>query len=113
MLTQRSLLANRSFLARVLSPCQVVHFSDHVPKDNMDIIPDGFIEHEKKAFKERVSEKKADFMAAQRLVNLKRQEDYLNDDSFWWNKLSNMTKEDFELMPMGYIRKYGSYMTNL
>ena len=52
-------------------------------------------------------------MAAERLVTLRKQDDYINDENAWWNKLTSMTQDEFELMPMGFIKKYGSYLTNL
>lgn len=52
-------------------------------------------------------------MAADRLAMLKMQEDYINNPNFWWNKLANITEEEFNLMPMGFIKKYGSYISNI
>ena len=52
-------------------------------------------------------------MAAHRLVALRQQEDYLKDENQWWNKLISLTQDEFELMPLGFIKKYGSYLTNL
>ena len=52
-------------------------------------------------------------MAAERLAALKAQEDYINDETSWWNKLKTMTEAEMKLMPLGFIRKYGSYITNM
>ncbi len=35
------------------------------------------------------------------------------DENKWWNKLISMSKEEFNLMPIGFIKKYGSYLNNL
>ena len=52
-------------------------------------------------------------LAAERLANLRMQEDWINDENKWWNKLMKMTDEELKMMPLGFIRKYGSYITNL
>ena len=52
-------------------------------------------------------------MAADRLASLKLQEDYINDENVWWNKLQTMNMADMKLMPLGFIKKYGSYVNNL
>ena len=83
------------------------------PKDNTHLIPEKMMEEETKAFKERVSEKNRDILAAQRLSYLRMQRDYLDDENVWWNKLRNISEEEFKLMPMGFIKKYGSYITNM
>ena len=52
-------------------------------------------------------------MAAERLASLKLQEDWINHEDHWWNKLLTMTEAEINLMPLGFIRKYGSYISNL
>lgn len=71
------------------------------------------LEEEKRLFKERVSEKQKDLFAAERLVALRMQEDYIGDEKMWWNKLQTMTEREYSMMPAGFIKKYGSYITNI
>lgn len=52
-------------------------------------------------------------MAAERLAGLREQEDYINDENTWWNKLKAMSPEDMKMLPQGFMRKYGSYITNM
>lgn len=52
-------------------------------------------------------------MAVERLASLKLQDDWINKKDQWWNKLLTMTEHDFDMLPIGFMRKYGSYMTNL
>jgi len=52
-------------------------------------------------------------MAAERLAALQHQRDYIDDENHWWNKLQTMTEPELKLMPLSFIRKYGSYLTNL
>ena len=37
----------------------------------------------------------------------------MNDQTSWWNKLRTMTQEEMNLMPLGFIKKYDSYITNM
>jgi len=71
------------------------------------------METEQAAFKARVSEKEADIMAAERLAMFQMQREYIDDPDKWWNRLVTMTEPEMKLMPMGFIRKYGSYLTNI
>ena len=91
----------------------IANFSKHVPSDNTPLIPPEMMELEKKEFQERVSQKKRDLLAAERLASLKLQQDWIDDKDKWWNKLLVMTDEEIKLMPLGFIRKYGSYISNL
>ena len=84
-----------------------------IPKDNSDNLPEKFMETEQAAFKARVSEKEADIMAAERLAMFQMQREYIDDPDKWWNRLVTMTEPEMKLMPMGFIRKYGSYLTNI
>ena len=52
-------------------------------------------------------------MAAERLASLKLQDDWIKDKDKWWNKLLVMTDAEIKLMPLGFIRKYGSYISNI
>ena len=92
-------------------PIARIHYE--IPKDNTHLIPDEMMELENKEFKERVSQKERDILAAQRLAMLRFQEDFINDENAWWNKLRTMSEHEMKLMPMGFMRKYGSYITNM
>ena len=102
------MLQNRSVLAT-----QKAYVHNSIPKDNTHLIPAEMMEDEVAAFKAHTSQKQRDIMAAERLATLRMQEDYLNDPQSWWNKLQTLTEDEMKLMPMGFIKKYGSYITNL
>ena len=34
----------------------------------------------------------------------------LNDEGKWWNKLRSMSREEMELLPINFVRKYGAYV---
>ena len=38
------------------------------------------------------------------------QNDAYNGENKWWNKLAEMSREDMELLPHNFVRKYGSYL---
>lgn len=92
---------------------QVRPFSDHIPTDNTPNIPAEMFEEEQREFMARTTQKQRDILAVERLAALRLQQDYLNDETSWWNKLRNMTEPEIKLMPMGFIKKYGSYITNM
>ena len=110
-LQKQSMLQNRTVLA--LHKPQMAFIFTGIPKDNTHLIPQEMMELETTAFKERVSQKNRDIMAAERLSSLRMQEDYIDDPNHWWNKLQTLTEDEMKLMPMGFIRKYGSYISNL
>ena len=97
----------------LFAPSQVATVYQGIPTDNTPNIPPKMMEEEKRAFQERVSQKHRDIMAAERLAGLRMQKDFLSDENYWWNKLKTMTEPEMKLMPMGFIKKYGSYVTNL
>jgi len=49
------------------------------------------LEEEKREFKERTSQKQRDLLAADRLASLRMQQDYINDETSWWNKLQSLS----------------------
>ena len=88
-------------------------FSKHIPTDNTPLIPPEMMELEKSEFQKRTTAKQRDILAAERLAALKLQEDWIDNKENWWNKLANMSNAEIEMMPLGFIRKYGSYMNNI
>ena len=32
------------------------------------------------------------------------------DENNWWNRLSSMSEHEIELMPYGFIKKYGTFV---
>lgn len=36
-----------------------------------------------------------------------------DDENNWWNKFKTMSEDDIELMPYGFIKKYGTYLTKI
>ena len=37
----------------------------------------------------------------------------VNSEKYWWNKLRNMSEEELDLMPYGFIKKYGTFLTKI
>jgi len=64
-------------LRRLILPVQACRFSKLESTDNLDHIPAAMMEEEQREFKERVSQKKRDLMAAERLVTLREQVKYM------------------------------------
>lgn len=104
---------NRQALAPIFYPVSQAYVRTTIPTDNMDNIPPEMMKHEQQVFRERVSQKQRDMMSAHRLAALRLQGDMINDENAWWNKLVTMTEEELKLMPMGFIKKYGSYISNM
>ena len=86
---------------------------DKIPTDNTENLPTKFVEEEKKVFQERTTQRQKDIAAAARLAALRLEKDEYDNPNNWWNRLQNMSKEEIELLPEGFIKKYGSFVTNL
>ena len=39
--------------------------------------------------------------------------DFNENENAWWNRMETMSRPDFKLMPLGYIKKYQSYVHNI
>lgn len=49
-------------------------------------------------------------MRADRLAYLKMQaEEYASED-LWWNRLKGMSEEELDLLPFGFLKKYGTFL---
>ena len=44
------------------------------------------------------------------MVYLQLQKEMVNDENKWWNKLVAMSKEELELLPYSFMKKYGAYV---
>ena len=64
-------------------------------------------------FQERVAEKDKKVKEATRLASIQLQKEFNENENAWWNRLADVDLPEFKLMPMGYIKKYYSYVTNL
>lgn len=95
------------------APSSYATIKVEIPKDNTANIPPEFLEEEKKAFQEKLTQKQRDIASVNRLVDIQRNQDWLDDENKWWNKLANITDAEYKLMPIGFIRKYGTYITNM
>lgn len=75
------------------------------------------IEAKKEAFlaKERahfesLPDKDKKYYQAFRLALIKRVEESWADEKNWWNRISNMSTEEMEVLPNEYVRKFGSFI---
>lgn len=37
----------------------------------------------------------------------------MSDSNLWWNRLKDMPEEEMQLMPMSYIKKFGSFLIKI
>jgi hypothetical protein len=88
-------------------------FSSLPDGDNTKMIPENMLEREKKLFQERVSEKDKKFMEANRLASMQLRKEFNENENAWWNQLRTISEVEYKLMPMGFIKKYGSYINNI
>ena len=89
------------------------NFSSVPDGDNTHLIPPEMMKREKQMYQEKVSEKEKKVKEATRLASIQLQKEYNENENAWWNRLANMDIPEYKLMPMGYIKKYYSYVTNL
>ena len=49
-------------------------------------------------------------MQVNRMTFLQMQKEALQGENKWWTKLAAMSREEMELLPHNFVRKYGSYI---
>lgn len=50
------------------------------------------------------------FLRADRLAYLKIQADQNASEDLWWNRLKNMSEQEIDLLPFGFLKKYGTFI---
>lgn len=78
-----------------------------------DHLDPSLIEKYNKDFEESLTERQKTFMRADRLALLEIKQEMYDDENNWWNKFKTMSEDDIELMPYGFIKKYGTYLTKI
>jgi hypothetical protein len=52
-------------------------------------------------------------MQAQRILQLEKSKIENNietsDKTLWWNKVMTMDEEEFDMLPYGFVKKYGTF----
>jgi hypothetical protein len=71
------------------------------------------IERENKMFKERVAEKDKRLMEANRLASIQLRTEFSENENAWWNRLAEIDLPELKLMPLGFVKKYNSYINNI
>ena len=107
---KRSILASQMLLGGRMPACSFSYLPDG---DNTKYMTPGMLEREKKLYEERVSAKEKRVREVERLTALKLREDFDKGENKWWNALATIEISEYKLMPMGFIKKYGSYINNL
>ena len=69
-----------------------------------------FAARELKEWETRMSPAQKERLQLERLTLIEGYKLNRADPKLWSNKLLNMTLEEFELLPHGFIRKYGSML---
>ena len=82
-------------------------------KNNEDLLDKDLAEREKALFQEKLSTKEQNYKAIERLSNLALQKNFINDEKNWWHKLLTLSDHELRLLPLGFIKKYGSMLTFL
>ena len=95
-----------SNVLRVSQPMR--HFAKK--NDSNDHLDPALIEKSNKDFEESLTSRQKAFLRADRLALLDHKREVYTDESNWWNKLKTMTDDEIELMPYGFIKKYGTFM---
>jgi hypothetical protein len=37
----------------------------------------------------------------------------MDDENLWWNKITTMSAEDLDLLPMSFLKKYGTFLNSI
>ena len=64
-------------------------------------------------FENSLSARQKAYYRADRLALLDYKKEQLVDETSWWNKLATMDADEMELMPYGFIKKYGTFMLKI
>ena len=78
--------------------------------DNWHLIDKELQQQEEKAFEEKLTEEQRQFLRRERMVMLQFQKKLSEDDMNWWTKIKNMSDYDLQLLPFGFLKKYGSML---
>ena len=85
-------------------------FAREVIGDNTPLLDQDLFKKELEAFEKLPEEKKKE-LALQRKAMLKVQELIVSDPKNWQNKLIEMNREQIQLLPLSFLKKYNSYIT--
>jgi len=39
--------------------------------------------------------------------------DAVNDENMWWNKIKSMSADELDLLPLSFLKKYGTFLHNI
>ena len=99
-------------LSNVLRASQPIrHFAKN--NDSNDFLDPAMIEKSNKDFEESLTSRQKAFLRADRLALLDYKREVFTDEANWWNKLKTMSDDEIELMPYGFIKKYGTFMLKI
>ena len=87
------------------------HFSKNT--EGNDHLDPAYIEKSNKDFEDSLSSRQKAFLRADRLALLESKGAEFTNEANWWNKLKTMTDDEIELMPYGFIKKYGTFMLKI
>jgi len=81
--------------------------------DANDHLDPALIEKYKNDFEESLDARQKAFYRADRLALLDNKREIFTEENNWWNKLKSMNEDELELMPYGFIKKYGTFMLKI
>jgi len=76
-----------------------------------------YIQKQKKLFEDNLDVKKKKLMQAERILQLEHLKNEGNpataDQSLWWNKIASMDDDEMDMLPYGFVKKYGTFAQNI
>ena len=76
-----------------------------------------YIQKQKKLFEDNLDVKKKKLMQAERILQLEHLKNENNpttaDQSLWWNKIASMDDAEMDMLPYGFVKKYGTFAQNI
>ena len=64
----------------------------------------------KKQVDDNIDDKTRVQLEAMRKAQLVQEEKHQNDPNLWWNRINNMSERELDLLPINFLRKYGTFM---
>ena len=78
-----------------------------------DFLSPEYIKAKKDEFEAAKSKREQVYLKADRMALNEIKTEVWAEENNWWNRLKTMSERDIDLMPMGFIKKYGSFFNHM
>ena len=97
--------------AKTILVSQARQFAKWQPPSNRDFLTEEQIQKYQDDFENTFSKREQVFKKAERLALNEVKAENFKSDNVWFNRIKTMSDQEFELMPLSFVKKYGAFMT--